>query len=130
MAHLQYVSFKKKIWNDTTPTNLIAPGDTVQVRLKNHCSTCGDHSGPNVVDVAIGCDNLASLDAHSAEILARDIPTPCVGDVVGLIAVDVKDEGRGFTYDRSLADQDYRASDIEMVMPDHYGVDCDGSSNP
>ena len=128
MAHLQYISFKKKIYNDATPTNLIAAGDTVQVRLRNDCSSCGDHSGPNVGTTAVGCADLAVLDAHSAEILARSIPAPCVGDVVGLIVVDVKDDGRGFTYDRTVAAQNYRPEDIEMVMPDHDGVGCDPAS--
>jgi len=129
MAQLLFASFKKKIYNAATPTNLIAAGDTVSVRLRAGCCSCFVcPTDPNVPAVALGCDNLASQEAHSAEILARQISPACVGDVVDLLADSVTCDGRGFTWDRTLVGQDFRVQDIDMVMPNHDGVGCPESS--
>ena len=125
------LTFKKKIYNSATPADLIVATDTVSVRLRAgccSCQNCGD--GPNVPAVALGCDNLASLEDNSNYVIANETPgAPCVGTVVSLVAESVTCDGRGFCFDRSLPDQDYRASDIEMVMPDHDGVGCDVGSS-
>jgi hypothetical protein len=124
------LSFKKKIYNDATPANLIVATDTVQVRLRAGCGSCDSPGvGPNVPSEALGCDHQATLDANSEYVLDTQTPSaPCVGAVVSLVAESVTSDGRGFCFDRTLPGQNYRAIDIDMVMPDHDGIGCDGSS--
>jgi hypothetical protein len=128
---LVFVSFKKKICNPADPTNPIAAGDIVSVRLRTSCYSCDvSVAGPNVPDVALGCSNLSSLDDNTEYVLLTQTPAePCVGEVVDLVAETVSPDGRGFTFDRTLAGQDYRAEDIDMVMPDHDCLCDDGSSS-
>ena len=79
--------------------------------------------------VALGCDNLATLDENSQYVLNQNVSAPCVGAVVPLVVEAVTCDGRGFSYDRTLANQDYRANDIDMVMPAHDGVLCAGTGS-
>ena len=120
--------FKKPIYKDETPTDLIEPGDTVQVRLRVGCGACVDidDSLPSVPEVANGCDNLATLSANSTYVLATQTPIACVGEVVPLVVESVTSDGKGFCFDRTAASQDFRGSDIDMVMPDHDGLGCEG----
>lgn len=128
---LVFLSFKKKIYKDGAglEDQLIEAGDVVQVRLRTGCNSCStsiDCDLPNVPAEAIGCDPRATLEANSQYVLDSQDPIPCVGEVVPITVEEVTCDGRGFTFDRMLDGQNFRGSDIDMVMPDHDGVGCLG----